>query len=289
MSPRRSRGGRELPERPDEIEETGCGGFLPREISRRARTRLFARRVYCLAQVDSTNRLAAELAREGEPEGTLVVANHQTAGRGRFDRRWESPPGKDLLFSIVLRPNAPARVVLPVTLVFASAIAGALGALTGKDAGVKWPNDVVVGGRKICGILSEASTSGGRAVFAVVGVGINVNARAGELPVELRDRACSCAMLTGRKWDRVEVLARVVTALERAYLEFAAEGFEELLAVYKSKLVILGRDVAVERSGSRNIVRVVDVGSDGALVVEGAGGRTSLYDDEVAMLRYEDG
>ena len=122
-------------------------------------------------------------------------------------------------------------------------------------------------------------------MFAVVGIGINVNTREDELPRELRDRSCSCAMLSGREWDRVEVLARVVTALERAYLEFAAEGFEELLTVYKSRLVILGQEVSVERAGLKTIARVIDVGADGALVVEDPNGRMMLYDDEVTMLR----
>lgn len=267
------------------IATEGTGDLLPREISRRARTRLLARRVYYLPEVDSTNRLAADLARQGEPEGTLVVADYQTAGRGRFERRWESPPGKDLLFSVILRPAASARVVLPVTLVFSAAVADTLGALTGRDAGVKWPNDVVIENKKICGILAEGSTSGGRTVFVVVGIGINVNMRAEELSRGLWDRSCSCAALTGHAWDRGEVLARVVTALERAYLEFAAEGFEELLGVYKSRLVILNRDVAIEREGSRTIARVVDVAPDGGLVVDTPDGRTTLYDHEVTMLR----
>jgi BirA family biotin operon repressor/biotin-[acetyl-CoA-carboxylase] ligase len=257
----------------------------PSETSCRARFHA----AYSLPEVDSTNRFAADLAREGEPEGTLVVADYQSAGRGRFDRLWESPEGKNLLFSLILRPDAPARGVLPVTLVFSAAIADTLGALTGRDTGVKWPNDVVVESKKLCGILAEGSAAGGRSLFVIVGVGINVNTRAEDFTRELGERSCSCLTLTGREWDRGEILARVVTALERAYLEFAGEGLEELLGVYKSKLVILGRNVAVERQGSRTIARVVDVALDGGLVVEGPQGQVILYDDEVTMLRDEGG
>jgi BirA family biotin operon repressor/biotin-[acetyl-CoA-carboxylase] ligase len=271
-------------------EEAARGGvLLPRGIARRSPTRVFARRVYYLAEVDSTNRLAADLAARGEPEGTVVVADHQTAGRGRWERRWESPAGKDLLFSLILRPDASPRTVLPVTLAFSAAVAGTLSDLTGQEIGVKWPNDVYATGKKICGILAEASTSGERAAFVVVGFGINVNASADEFPAEFADRSCSCHTLTGRVWDRCEVLVRVLAALERTYVDFAAGGFGDFQEVYKSKLVILGRDVVVRGSKGEAIARVVDVAPDGGLVVDMPDGTATLYDDEVTLIVGKDG
>lgn len=265
-------------------EDSGQSDLLPREIARRARTRAFGRRVYYLPEVDSTNRVAAELAAAGEAEGAIIVADYQTAGRGRWARRWESAAGKNVLFSLILRPEAPAPAVLPVTLAFSASIADTLGSIAGREIGVKWPNDVVVDGRKICGILAEGAISGGRMAFVVVGVGINVNARIEEFPDEFAERSCSVYTLTGREWDRTEVIARVLTALERTYLAFAAEGFSELLGLYRSKLAILGRNVRLSRSGSERVARVVGVAEDGALLVESDGETEALYDDEVTML-----
>ena len=265
-------------------ESVGAGDLLPRHIMRVSRTRVFARRVYALLEVDSTNRLAAELARAGETEGALVVADHQTKGRGRWERQWESPAGRNLLFSLILRPGATAGAALPVTLAFSAAIAETLGALTGRDIGVKWPNDVIAGERKVCGILSEGSTFGDRTEYIVVGIGINVNMRIEEFPEECRDRSCSCYTLTGREWDRADVLGRVLTALEGTYDEFSARGFGGLVGRYKSRLAILGRDIGYKRRGRPSTARVVDVGSDGGLVVETSEGLTTLYDDEVTLL-----
>lgn len=266
-----------------------AGDLLPREIGRRLSTRLFGRRVYYVPEVDSTNRLAAGLAEAGEGEGSIVVANHQTAGRGRWERRWESPAGKDILFSLILRPDASPRAVLPVTLAFSAAVAETLGGMTGRDIGVKWPNDVVAGGKKLCGILAEASTSGERTSFVVVGFGINVNVRHDEFPAEWADRSCSCRTLTGSEWNRGDVLARLLSALERTYFDFGARGFGGSLSSYKSRLVILERDVRVQGSRGEMVVRVIDVASDGGLVVETPQGTTTLYDDEVTLVREKGG
>jgi len=264
-------------------------GFYPRDILRHTQTRVFGRRIYSLAETDSTNRVAADLARSGEMEGTIVLANYQTSGRGRWERRWESPPGRNVLFSLILRPDAPAVEVLPVTLSFSAAVAEVLGTLTGRDVGVKWPNDVVVGGRKICGILSEGSTLGERTEFVVVGVGINVNMRLEEFSDECRHRSCSCYTLTGREWDRVTVLVRVLAALERAHDAFTSRGFSALVGEYKSRLAVLGCDVGYRSRGRDTVARVVDVAADGGLVVVTPDGVSTLYDDEVTMLVVREG
>jgi BirA family biotin operon repressor/biotin-[acetyl-CoA-carboxylase] ligase len=258
--------------------------LLPRGIQRRLETRSLARRIYYLHEVDSTNRIAADLARAGEPHGTLVVSDYQTKGRGRRNRTWESPAGRNLLFSLILRPGVGAHTALPVTLAFSTALAEVLAALTGRDAGVKWPNDVVVEGKKISGILSEGVSRGGVAVFIVVGIGINVNMGSEEFPEGIRDRSCSCYSLTGREWSRADVLARVLSSLERAYDEFVQEGFGKMVARYKSRLTVLGKLVRFEKAGVETAGTVVDVGTDGSLVVEAVSGRVALYEQEVSLL-----
>jgi len=263
------------------------GDLLPGDIRRRLETRAFGRRIYYLPEVDSTNRLAVDLARAGEAHGSLVVTDHQTMGRGRRQRRWESPPGRNLLFSLILRPEESAWAVLPLTLAFSMGNARALSEIVSNEVGVKWPNDVEVEGKKIAGTLSEGSSRGGRTTFLVVGTGVNVNVRIDELGGEFRDRSCSCYTLTGREWDRSDVLARILLHLEKSYDEFLRGGFGLMAGRYKEMLRILGKRVRFERRGEVTWGTVLDVGSDGGLVVDTPGGRLTLYEEEVGTVREE--
>ena len=170
----------------------------------------FGKPLYKYQIVRSTNDLALQLAREGAPEGTLVLAEAQTGGRGRWGRRWLSPEGKGIWASLILRPEDDPGGTLAVGV--ASGIAEALRDRTGVDAEVKWPNDVVVGGRKLAGVLVER---GGEAY--VVGFGVNVLQAKEDFPPELRDRATSLLLETGRAWDREELLWGILEEVERAY------------------------------------------------------------------------
>lgn len=172
--------------------------------------RTFGRPLYWYRIVGSTNDLALQLAREGAPEGTLVLAEVQTCGRGRWGRRWHSPEGKGIWASLILRPEADVGGALAVGV--ASGIAEALREMTGVEARTKRPNDVVVRGRKLAGVLVER---GGEAY--VVGFGVNVLQREDEFPPELRDRATSLLLETGRPWDREELLRGILEEVEKVY------------------------------------------------------------------------
>jgi BirA family biotin operon repressor/biotin-[acetyl-CoA-carboxylase] ligase len=257
---------------------------LPAEIKALLSTRVFGRRIYYIPEVDSTNRAAVELARSGEAHGTLVIADFQTKGRGRFNRSWLSDRGRNLMFSLILRPDIPFGAVLPVTLAFAVSIGQTLENFLETDVGVKWPNDVIVDGRKICGILSEGASEGDRTRFIVVGIGINVNVERHEFPEEIRRIACSCSSVAGRRFDRKDVLVRVLASLESAYDEFVRDGFEAMAARFKAKLTILDRQVTYTSRGVGSRGTVVDVGSDGGLVVKtDKGKRVVLYDEDVSV------
>ncbi len=247
-------------------------GPLPADLARHLATARLGRRVYFYPETDSTNDVAIELARRGEPEGTLVVADHQRRGRGRGGNSWSSPPGRDVLCSLILRPDADARAALAVTLVAAAALSVGLSKLLDVTARVKWPNDVIVGEGKIAGILAESATSGGRVDHVVVGMGINVNSLGEDFPEDLRGRAASCRSLTGEPWDRSLVLADVLGAIEAYYDRFRREGFVPLTGFYESRLWQLGRRVAFERAGARETGVVLGVAGDGALRVELDGG-----------------
>jgi BirA family biotin operon repressor/biotin-[acetyl-CoA-carboxylase] ligase len=240
--------------------------------------------VEVLESAPSTNAVAAERARDGAPDGLVIVADHQTAGRGRLDRTWETPAGTAVTFSIVLRPQSPTRAWPWLPLMAGYAVDKALQA-RGLDAGVKWPNDVLVGDKKVAGILVErVETPDGPA--AVVGVGVNTGLTADELPVPT---ATSLELETGQPVDRTDVLIEVLTSLREAYSAWEAgedAGGQRLAESYTAACVTVGRDVRVELpDGSALEGRAVEIDPGGRLVVEGANGRTAVAAGDVLHVK----
>lgn len=238
-----------------------------------------------LPEAASTNQLAAERARAGAPDGLLVVADHQVAGRGRLDRSWQTPPGSAVTFSLLLRPDVPAPAWPWLPLLTGHTVAKALTAL-GYDAAVKWPNDVLLDGRKVAGILVErVDTDAGPA--AVVGIGINVGLAAEELPVET---ATSLAVARpGTVPDREEVLVAVVEAVREGYDTWQVGGAEasaRLRSSYVAHCATLGQEVRVDLPGGTAVTgRAVDVDPDGRLVVETATGPEKVGAGDVVHVR----
>ncbi len=264
----------------------GATGPLPADVRRFLATARLGRRIYFYPETDSTNDVALALARAGEPEGTLVVANLQRRGRGRRTHTWASPAGRNVLASVILRPGGDARGALPVALLVAMATSIALSKLLDVEVGVKWPNDVVAAGGKLAGVLAESASAGGALSHLVVGIGVNVNARAEEFPSELRMPAVSCLTLTGSEWDRAFVLADVVGTIESYYDRFRRDGFGPLASAYESRLLQRGRMVAFESGGERLRALALGVGSDGALRVrlDRDGSEALLYGETVEVV-----
>ena len=265
-------------------------GPLPADLARYLATARLGRRVYFYPETDSTNDVALELARGGEPEGTIVVADYQRRGRGRRGHAWASPPGRDVLCSLILRPEGDARSALAVTLAIATAISVALSKLLDADFFVKWPNDVVCRTGKIAGILAESAGSGGRVEHVVVGMGINVNSDVADWPDDVRSAAASCRTLTGSPWDRALVLADVLGTVEAYYDRFRREGFGPLASAYEARLWQMGRAVSFEPSGERSGARVTGVvtgvARDGALRVrrDADAAVVDLYNEVVEVI-----
>ncbi len=260
-------------------------GPLPADVRRRLATAYLGRRLYFYPQTDSTNDEALALAGAGEAEGTVVVADYQRRGRGRRAHTWSSPAGKDLLFSMILRPEGDARHALPVTLAVATAVSVALTKMLDLDVMVKWPNDVVARDGKIAGSLAESASSGGRLAHAVVGVGVNVNSSDDDFANELRGVAASCRTLSGVEWDRADVLADLLGTIEAYYDRFKRDGFGPLVSAYEARLTQAGKIVQFERDGQRASGRVAGVARDGALVIRLDDGRqVELYSEHVEVL-----
>ncbi len=260
----------------------GPDRLLPSEIAPHLRARRFGAEIVHRATVDSTNLLAAELARDGAMEGTAVVAEAQSAGRGRLGRTWASPSNLNLYLSVILRPAVGPMAVTPLSLVAAVAVAEAILATTGLRSGIKWPNDVLLGERKVAGILTEMDAEADRVRHVILGIGVNLNATSRDFPTELRRKASSLRIATRRRVDRARFAATLLDELERHYDRFVQGGFRALRDVYEAYHCLPGRHVRVEgRRGPRGTARGVD--DAGALLVETPDGVVAVTAGEVSL------
>jgi len=231
-------------------------------------SRLVGRAVRALDTVESTQAVLARLAREGAPEGTVVTARHQTGGRGRRGRLWWDAPGQSLLMSVLLRPSIPTAHAPQLSLVAGLAVADALGPAAGVAARIRWPNDVLIGGRKVCGVLPEAvSSADGRVGHLLLGIGINVDQS--EFPDDLRDHATSLRLATGVSHDQGRLLAGLLAVLDRRYAEWLAGGFARLREEWRRLASTLGERVRIP-DGREGVA--VDVDDNGALLVDAGEG-----------------
>jgi BirA family transcriptional regulator, biotin operon repressor / biotin---[acetyl-CoA-carboxylase] ligase len=242
-----------------------------------------------VASLPSTMARAAELAAGGAAEGTTVVAEEQTEGRGRLGRSWVAPPGSSLLLSVVLRPPLPRDAVWLTVAAAGVALAGAVEAVAARPVhiGLKWPNDLELGGRKAAGLLAEAHLEGQRLGWVVLGMGVNVAQRREDLPPELADRATSVALALQAPVDRAALLAAWAGRFVDGYRHLAAGEPGPVLAAYRWRLVTLGRRVRADRVGAEPVVgTAVDLTATGGLVVQtDAGARMEVLAADVHHLR----
>ncbi|MFN0091884.1 MAG: biotin--[acetyl-CoA-carboxylase] ligase [Acidimicrobiales bacterium] len=221
-----------------------------------------------VTETGSTNRDLLERAQAGEAEGVVRAAEHQTAGRGRRGRSWQDVPGASLMVSVLLRPAlAPARIHT-LTMAWAVAAAEACEAAAGVAPQLKWPNDLLVGERKLAGILAESVVVGGRIDAVVIGMGLNAN-WPGELPAELAGIATALNRECGREVDREELLIELLTRFEPLYAALGGEaGQADLLARYRRRSATLGRQVRIELDGGQLEGHALDVTPEGHLLVQ---------------------
>ncbi len=242
--------------------------IAPDLIETHLRARRIGRPLEVVAEVTSTNDLVLAAARRGEPEGLAVVADLQTAGRGRRGRRWTSPPGVGLYLSVLLRPGLPPRHAPLISLAAGLAVAEGIARITDLSPRLKWPNDVQLGGRKVAGILAELTADGDSVRHIVLGIGLNVRHQVADFPEELRGEATSVLLESGRVYDRGCVAAAVLNALDGWYLAFCNSDFPTLLEAYRRWCATLGQAVeVVEGDGTRWRGEAVAIDSEGTLRV----------------------
>jgi len=227
--------------------------------------------IFCFGVVETTNIEANRLAREGRPQGTLVVADAQTKGRGRLGRSWVSPPGTGLYFSVVLRPTCSPDRFPALTLAAGVAAASAIQRV-GLTPQLKWPNDILISGKKVGGILTEAVFDKKQIDFVILGIGINVNMAAETFPVSFRKQATSLRLSLGKPVSRIALLQNLLIKLEHYYRLFSEGDFGSIIHSWSELDSTLGREVEVSLPESRLLGVAEAVEPDGTLLVRDRSG-----------------
>lgn len=236
-------------------------------ILSKLQTKYMGRLVFCYDEVTSTNTVAKRLADEGNVEGTLVVSDKQNQGKGRRGRRWESPKGTGVFMTVILKPQIKPEYASMLTLVAALALNDAITDLTGLEGKIKWPNDIVVNKKKVCGILTELSAEVDYINYVVVGIGINMSMR--EFPEELADKATSLLLESGKSINRAELIVRTMECFEGYYEEFLkTHDLSGLKEAYTKVLINKDQEVKIlaEPNSYTGIARGIT--NEGHLIVE---------------------
>jgi len=272
-----SRSGYSLREAPDRL--------LPNEIRHGLKTRCIGRDIHFKEILDSTNTWAKQLAADGALDGTIVVTEQQTGGKGRLERKFFSPAGKGIWFSVILRPPFMPQEAPKCTLMAAVAVAMAMEKF-GLAAGIKWPNDILFENRKMVGILTEMSAEMDRINYVVIGTGINVNILPEDFPEDIRDKATSLQVVNhGEKIPRVKFFQVLLEAMDKLYDEVLAKGFGPVMDAWRKYSVTLGQEVRVigVRDGEEYVGTAVDIDEDGALLVDAEDGRHRVLAGDVSI------
>lgn len=231
------------------------------------------REIHVFKETASTNDVVERLARDGAKEGVVVFAESQTKGRGRLGRKWHSPAGQGLYFSVLLRPKLRPVEATQLTVVAATALVRAIEATTTVRPVIKWPNDLLVGGRKIAGVLTELSAELDTIKHLILGIGLDVNQTAKDFAPEIREVATSLRIAGGESVSRPELATRILRELDRDYARICGGGFEGLADEWEARCTTIGQNVAI-RIGERILKgRAESLDADGALLIRTQHGR----------------
>jgi BirA family transcriptional regulator, biotin operon repressor / biotin---[acetyl-CoA-carboxylase] ligase len=257
----------------------------PRELREGLKTRsLGQQEIRYFDQTDSTNLQAKAMAAAGAPEGTLIIAEEQTAGRGRRGRTWFSPPGAGIYMSLIIRPAILPQEAPRFALLAVAAVAAAVRETTFLTPRIKWPNDILLNGRKLGGILTEVSMEMDKVEYLIIGLGLNVSLAREAFPPELRETGTSIRAELGRSLHRLPLVRGILESLERTYEEYQTHGFASIRKRWQDFTDMIGRTVTVDTLGRRLTGEVMDFDEDGYLVVrEHNGGPVRIFSGDVSF------
>ena len=261
--------------------------LIPSEIKWKLKTKVFGRSIISYRKVDSTNIIAYELAEKGMKEGAVILADEQIKGKGRHGRHWSSPSKGGIYMSCILRPSIAPNEISRITLLAAIAVAQAIRDVASLEVTIKWPNDIMMGQRKLCGILTEMKAEQDSVDFVVLGIGINVDVPKHELPKGATSIGEELASSGGKiNLSRVELTKKVLERLEEYYNLMKSEGFEPIIDIWKDLSVMIGSRVKVSLHGKTFEALAHDIDPDGALVVRtDSGVLEKVSSGDVIMVR----
>ena len=258
--------------------------LIHEEISKYLHTKLIGNKIICFDSIDSTNNKAKEFASAGEAEGTVVIAEEQTSGRGRQGRSFISPKHKGIWMSLILRPKLEPIYVPKISLIGAAAVNLAISDI-GIKTYIKWPNDIVLCNKKACGILTEMSTGSNRINYAVIGIGINANIEENEFPEDLKNKAISLITIAGEKIQRNKLTALVLNHFEELYEEFIQTGsINNTIKICRENSILLGKEIRLIKNGITKKATAIDINDNGELIVRYENGITdNIISGEVSV------
>lgn len=243
------------------------------EIKNNLNTKYIGNNIIYFDSIDSTNNEAKKWAREGTKEGTVVIAEEQTMGRGRLGRNWTSPKYKGIWMSIILRPDIAPMKVSKITQIGAAAVTMAAEEM-GIDTFIKWPNDIIMNGKKVCGILTEMSGELTKVNYVIMGIGINVNIEKEEFPEEIQIVASSLKIEKGQYIKRKELVSKVLNNFENLYNEFINEGkIDKSIEICRKKSILIGKQVRIIEREKETKAKALDLSKDGKLIVQYGDGK----------------
>ncbi|MBU4589494.1 MAG: biotin--[acetyl-CoA-carboxylase] ligase [Candidatus Omnitrophica bacterium] len=252
------------------------------ELKWELNTELIGKKIYSYKEIGSTNEAAYDLAMSGEEEGSVVVAEYQTKGRGRMGRKWISPKGKGAYFSMILRPDILPREISSITLLSSLAVAKTIREKLGLKALIKWPNDVLINSGKVCGILTEMNAEPDKINFIVLGIGININTKEEMLP----EGASSLMAEKGEEVSRLEFVRQLLECIDKYYKIFNSGKISDIIKEYKALSAVLDRRVQINYHNRLVSGHVLDVDKEGALILRmDSGLNERILAGDVTMLR----
>ncbi len=257
--------------------------ILPAILHAGLKCRIMGANIHSFKSIGSTNEVAKRMAEADFPEGTLVISEKQTKGRGRLGRTWHSPSGKGLYFSIILRPKLTFERLPALPLVAGLAVCRAIDGFTGLTASLKWPNDCLINGKKVAGILVELTAELDQVSYAVMGVGINVNTAKSDFPTNLRSKATSLAIEKGIHIDRAAFLRKMLFEFEKSYHNFVRYGLRFIGPELAKRSAILGKEVEVKIGSKKTIGVVTGIDQNGALRLNTKNGIQIISAGEVTL------
>lgn len=254
------------------------------EIRLGLKTKVLGQHIHYEDSVDSTQKIAVRLSVNGVPEGTAVIAEEQLVGRGRMDRRWHSPKYTGIWMSLILRPTIPIYKTPQLTLITAVAIVQAIEEMTNLKPQIKWPNDILMNGKKVTGILTELQAEADKVSSIIIGIGINVNQKTEDYPPELQDIATSLLIEQGEPVNRAALIRAVFTRMEQLYFLYLEKGFTPIKLLWEGYAISIGKRI-VARTLTGNIEGIAKgITEDGVLIIEDDNGEIhQIYSADIEL------